>query len=409
MPNRLPDPPVLSAPDVTHRRRPPRFRLIPEMEGPLRLKAKVLLGIVGVLVVIGVTMVQSAGQVDAVAAGERPFTGLLRQGGHAVIGFTLLMVTSQIPTARIRRYSWVALAAGLAMQLLVYSPLGYEVSGNRNWLRIGPFTAQPSEFMKVILLVWVSAVLATKRDRLDRWQHVVIPVLPVVALSMMINVVGGDVGSLAVIAALVLGCLWFSRVRIRILAGIVLVAAVGFLVMVAIKPNRVIRVFQFFEVDCVTAIDRYYGMCWQPLHGLWALARGGFLGTGLGNSHAKWGWLPEADNDYIFAIIGEELGLLGAVTVILVFGTLIVTLLTLLSHCRDPFAVSILGGAATWILAQMAINLAVVLGFIPVLGVPLPFVSSGGSSLLSTLVAIGVVLSCVREQATQPTLRDGRS
>ncbi|PIJ08322.1 hypothetical protein BMH32_11050, partial [Leucobacter sp. OLJS4] len=331
--------------------------------------------------------------------GQFPLEGLMRQSAYAILGLGAMLVLSQVPTALLRRWAWVALLGGFALQALVYTPLGYEAGGNRNWLQLGPVSIQPAEFMKVVLLVWISTVLAAKRTLLSRWVHVVIPILPVVALSMLINVIGGDLGTLMIIAALVFGCLYFSQVRARILAGIAGVAVFGIGVMTVIKPNRVFRIAHFLEVDCVTDAAHAQGMCWQSLNGFWALAGGGLFGTGIGGSTAKWSWLPEADTDFIFAIVGEELGFVGAVSVVLLFAALAAVLLALMARCRDPFAVSAIGGCMTWITAQMLVNVSVVLGFVPVLGVPLPLVSAGGTSLVSTLMAVGVVLSCVREQA----------
>ncbi|QIK62183.1 cell division protein FtsW [Leucobacter viscericola] len=379
-----------------------RFRVIPAAPAPLRRLTILLLAMITLLVGLGVIMVQSAGQVVAISNGGSPFSGLLRQGGFALIGICCMVLLSQVSTARLRRYSWVALLFGIALQLLVYTPLGYEAGGNRNWLRVGPVSMQPAEFMKVVLLVWVSAVIANKQPLLSRWQHVAIPILPVVALSMFINVLGGDLGTLMVIAALVFGCLYFSQVRWRILGGIALLAALGVAVMTAMKPNRVFRVIQFLEIDCLTDAAHAHGMCWQSLNGFWALSNGGLLGAGVGNSKAKWSWLPESETDFIFAIIGEEMGFLGAVAVILLIVGIVVVLLALLARCTTPFATSILGGLLVWIGAQACVNIAVVLGFIPVLGVPLPFVSAGGTSLVSGLMAVGVVLACVREEAAGP-------
>lgn len=378
---------------------PARFRLIPEARGPLRRLTVALLVVVLLLVAIGVVMVQSAGEVTAIAAGQFPLEGLMRQSAYAILGLGAMLVLSQAPTALLRRWAWVALLGGFALQALVYTPLGYEAGGNRNWLQLGPVSIQPAEFMKFVLLVWISTVLAAKRTLLSRWVHVVIPILPVVALSMLINVIGGDLGTLMIIAALVFGCLYFSQVRARILAGIAGVAVFGIGVMTVIKPNRVFRIAHFLEVDCVTDAAHAQGMCWQSLNGFWALAGGGLFGTGIGGSTAKWSWLPEADTDFIFAIVGEELGFVGAVSVVLLFAALAAVLLALMARCRDPFAVSAIGGCMTWITAQMLVNVSVVLGFVPVLGVPLPLVSAGGTSLVSTLMAVGVVLSCVREQA----------
>ena len=376
-----------------------RGSLVPVRPGRLRRLTLVLLSVVLLLVGVGVLMVQSASQVEAISAGRHPLVGVLRQGSFAVLGLALMLAVSRVPTAVLRRLSWVALLLGYALQLLVYTPLGYEAGGNRNWLRLGPLSMQPAEFMKVVLLVWVASVIAAKGPLLRRWTHVVIPIVPVVALSMLINILGGDLGTLMIIAALVFGALFFAQVRLRILAALAGVALLGIGLMTVIKPNRVVRILHFFEVNCQTEPEHAFGGCWQSLNGFWALAQGGMLGTGIGNSTAKWLWLPEAENDFVFAILGEELGYLGAMIVLAAFVVLATTLLGLMAVCRAPFARAVLGGLTVWIGGQMAVNIAVVLGFVPVLGVPLPFISAGGTALLSLLLALGVVLACVREAA----------
>ncbi|MDI6024248.1 FtsW/RodA/SpoVE family cell cycle protein [Leucobacter sp. UT-8R-CII-1-4] len=367
--------------------------------GPLRALTLALIAIVLLLVGIGIIMVQSASQVVAVANGEFPIEAMLRQGAYAALGLAGLVVFARLSTARLRKLSWLLLFLGLCLQLLVYSPLGYEAGGNRNWLRLGPVSMQPAEFMKLVLLLWVSSVIAAKKPLMTKWLHVWLPILPVVALSMFINVLGGDLGTLMVLAVLVFGCLYFSQIRLRILAGIALVAALGIAVMTMIKPNRVFRVLHFMEVDCLTNREHANDMCWQSLNGFWALAGGGVFGVGVGNSKAKWSWLPEAETDFIFAIIGEELGLIGTISVIALYVALIVVLLALMGRCVMPFSISVLGGLTAWIGAQMMINIAVVLGYVPVLGVPLPFISAGGTSLVSLLLAVGAALACIREEA----------
>ncbi|QIM16169.1 cell division protein FtsW [Leucobacter insecticola] len=359
------------------------------------------MALVGLLVGVGIIMVQSAGQVTAIAAGGNPLGGVLRQGAYALIGMSLALVISQMSLVKLRRLAWPLLLAGLVLQLLVYTPLGYEAGGNRNWLRLGPISAQPAEFMKFVLLLWVSTVLAAKRPLLGKWKHVVIPILPVVAASMCINVLGGDLGTLVIIAALVFGCLYFVQVKWRILGAIAVVAVLGIVLMTLIKPNRVFRVAQFFEIDCLNDPEHAAGMCWQSLNGFWALANGGLFGSGIGNSRAKWQWLPEAETDFIFAIVGEEVGLLGAMTLILVFVAICIVLVAIMARCTDVFSVSVMGGAVAWFGTQMVVNVSVVLGFVPVLGVPLPFVSAGGTSLISGLMAVGLVLACVRDQAAR--------
>jgi cell division protein FtsW len=155
------------------------------------------------------------------------------------------------------------------------------------------------------------------------------------------------------------------------------------------------RILSFLSVDGCTD---YSNACWQPLHGLWAMANGGIFGVGLGNSKSKWSWLPAADNDYIFAIIGEEMGLIGCIVVIALYIFLAVLFLRIIRDTDNRMIRIVTGGIMFWIIGQAAINIGVVVGILPVLGVPLPFLSSGGTALVSNLVAVGIVLSFARAE-----------
>jgi cell division protein FtsW len=167
--------------------------------------------------------------------------------------------------------------------------------------------------------------------------------------------------------------------------------------------SRQDRLSAFFS-GCSAAAD-YSTICWQTVHGWWALASGGIFGVGLGNSKAKWNWLPEADNDFIFAIIGEELGLLGAIVVLLLFIVLAIAFVRIIRASNDPFARIAVSAVMIWIIGQAFVNIAVVLGILPVLGVPLPLISAGGSALVTTLFAIGIVLSFARHQSPNGAVR----
>jgi len=197
----------------------------------------------------------------------------------------------------------------------------------------------------------------------------------------------------------VFGCLYFGGVKLRFLT----VAAVGMALVAYMfalaNSSRTNRISVW--INGCAATD-YSGYCWQPEHAKWALAAGGFFGRGLGNSVAKWNWLPAASSDYIFAIIGEELGLIGAVVVLALFVVLAIAFIRIIRHTRDSFARIVTAGVMVWVIGQAFVNIAVVLGVLPVLGVPLPLVSAGGSALISTLLGIGIVLSFARRSANGP-------
>jgi len=354
-----------------------------------------ILGVTLFLVVFGVVMVLSSSSVEQYAATHDFFGAASRQGLYAVLGVPLMLVASRVPARWWRKWAMRLLGAALVLQLLVYTPLGIDVQGNRNWIGIGSFTAQPSEVVKLGLALGIGAILYVKRDKMDDWKEVFIPVGIASLVSLGLVVLGGDQGTAMIMVILILGAMFIGGVRARhLLVGVVAMAVMLPFVTMA-STSRQVRISAWLS-GC-TDSNQFQDLCWQPVHGMWALASGGVFGVGLGNSKAKWSWLPEADNDYIFAIIGEELGLVGAVVVLVLFIVLAISMIKVVRQSNDPFVKTVTGAILAWIVGQALVNIAVVLGLLPVLGVPLPLISAGGSALIMTLVAIGVVLSFARD------------
>ncbi|WP_372456977.1 putative lipid II flippase FtsW [Microbacterium allomyrinae] len=391
----------------------PRIRPIPispepEQSGRRGLAARVSLGRVFapvpseflliasttlLLTVFGLVMVLSATSATASARGEAPWDIALRQVVFAVIGIPLMLIASRLPVSFWKRIAWPALIFGVVFQLLVFTPLGYSNDGNRNWIMIAGFQAQPSEFLKLGLALWVAYVLFRKQTLLTKWQHVFIPLVPVAMLAIGTVLAGEDLGTAMILVLIVLGALFFSGVRLRIfvLPAIGAAAAVAFLAVTS--PDRMRRFMSFLNPNCLAD---YLNDCYQPLHGIWGLASGGIFGLGLGNSREKYDWLPAAANDYIFAIVGEELGLIGCAVVLTLFALFAVGAFHVIRKTDDPFVRIAAGGITVWIVGQALINIGVVLRVFPVLGVPLPFMSQGGTSLVSVLLASGVLLAFAR-------------
>lgn len=342
----------------------------------------------------GLVMVLSATMATSTAGGQSPFEVVLKQAVFAVIGIPLMFVVSRFPLQFWKRIAWPALIGALLFQLLVFVPgLGITNDGNTNWIAIGGFQAQPSEFLKLTLALWLGYVLYRKQTLLGLWRHVFIPVVPVGIIVIGTVMAGHDLGTAMILMLILLGCLFFSGVKLRIfllpLVG-VLIAAAAFAVT---SPNRMKRIMSFLDVDSLACYDT---SCYQPLHGVWGLANGGVFGLGLGNSREKYEWLPAAANDYIFAIVGEELGLIGCIVVLALYTLFAVGAFHVIRKTHDPFVRIAAGGITVWVVGQALINIAVVLRLSPVLGVPLPFMSQGGTSLLSVLLACGVLLSFAR-------------
>jgi cell division protein FtsW len=359
-----------------------------------------LLGVTLFLVIFGLVMVLSSSTIESYNDDEGFFGRFARQGLFAVVGIPLMLIASRMPPQFWKRWAWPALLFGAALQLLVFVPgMGLGRGGNNNWIRVGSFTAQPSEFVKIALIVWVAWVLTTKQDLLRDWKHVALPIAPVAGLAILLVLMGNDLGTASVMLIIVLGCLFFAGVRIKFLAVAVAGLALFATMFAMGSSSRSERISAW--INGCTAAD-YSGYCWQPEHANWALAAGGLFGKGLGNSVAKWNWLPEASSDYIFAIIGEELGLIGAVVVLALFVVLTIAFVRVIRATRDTFARITTAGVMVWVTGQAFVNIGVVLGVLPVFGVPLPLISAGGSALIATLLGIGIVLSFARTTGSAP-------
>lgn len=367
--------------------------------GAFRAESKdyfLLLGTVLFLVVLGLVMVLSSSIVQSGLENDGDYTSrALQQATYALIGVPVMLLAGRMPEAFWMRIAWLVLAVACALQLLVVAtPLGVEVGGNTNWLRLGPVQFQPSELIKVALVLWLGLIVTKKKDQLGDFTHGILPILLVGGGAIGLVLLGGDLGTVMVMAGMLLGTLFLIGVRLRLLVVPLLFGAVAFALVAVSSESRMKRITAFLQEHC-TEFDT--ADCWQIQHGTFALANGGILGVGLGNSAAKWSWLPAADNDFIFAIIGEELGLIGAVVVLGLFIVLALAFARVLRAAQTPFGKTVTAAVLVWVIGQACVNIGVVLGVFPVLGVPLPLVSAGGTALLTTLAAIGVVLSVARD------------
>ncbi len=342
----------------------------------------------------GLVMVLSATSATSTAAGLGPFDTLIKQAAFALIGIPMMFVLSRFPVSFWKKIAWPALIGGTFLQLLVFVPgIGIENDGNRNWISIAGQQAQPSEFLKLTLALWLGFVLFRKRALLTKWQHVFIPVVPVGGLVIATVMAGRDLGTAMILVLILLAALFFSGVKLRLFLIPLIGAVVAVAAMAIASPNRMARIMSFLDPNCIAD---YLETCYQPLHGVWSLASGGIFGLGLGNSREKYAWLPAAAHDYIFAIVGEELGLIGCIVALGLFALFAVGAFHVVRKTDDPFVRIAAGAITTWIVGQALINIGVVLRVFPVLGVPLPFMSQGGTALLSVLMACGVLLSFAR-------------
>jgi len=343
------------------------------------------------LTAFGVVMAFSATTVESLKSSGSPYSGGITHLIFAAVGIPLMFVMSLFSVRWLQRLAWPALILGIGLQLIVFTPLGDAQGGNRNWFYIGGMSIQPSEFLKAGLVLWLAYILFRKRALLDRFWHFAIPALPAAGLAMATVLAGEDLGTVMVMAVLTFGTMYFAGVKLRFLGPIVIGGAAIVTIFVVTSQNRMERLLAVFDPDCDPA-----GQCYQPYHGLWGLAGGGIFGRGLGNSHEKYNWLPAAADDYIFAIVGEELGLVGCIVLLALFVLLGVGIVLILRRTDSMFVRTLAGGIGVWILGQALINIGVVLRLFPTLGVPLPYMSSGGSSLIAVLIVSGVLLALTR-------------
>lgn len=346
------------------------------------------------LVAFGLVMVLSSSFVGSALGNDGNFFAtFLRQAFWAVVGIPLMLIVSRLKPIQIKRATPAIFLAALVFQALVFTALGITSGGNRNWVNIAGFSGQPSELVKVALIAWMAAILSDRLDRLHDYRVLLRPLAVGVAVALALVIAGRDLGTVGIMTMIALGVSFLAGVRLSHLVAVMGALGAFLGITALLSPSRVARIMTWFS-GCTEA--DYLTTCWQSVHSTYALGSGGLLGVGLGNSRAKWSWLPAAETDFIFAIVGEELGLAGTTLVIVAFVVLAIAMTRMVRAQQDPFARIVTGGVMVWLIGQALVNIAVVLELLPVLGVPLPFMSVGGSALLSSLAAIGVVMALNR-------------
>jgi len=364
-----------------------------------------VLGSVALLLVVGLMMVLSASSVNAYLTTGDSYYYVKRQVIFLVIGVVGAVVIMKLPVTTLRWISWVGLGLATLLLVLTYTPLGLDINGNRNWLSTGvsSFAIQPAEFAKLALVLWGADVLARKQKLLDRPFHLLVPFLPVSGLIIALVVFQGDAGTAVVLAGIVAGVLWIVGAPMRVLAALGALGFVGVFGLFVTSPVRMRRLAAYLDPSV-----NVNGINDQAQAGMFAIASGGWWGMGLGASRQKWGSLPEAHTDFIFAVLGEEFGLFGSLVVLALVGLLGYAGFRIASRSDDPFSRYAAGGVTTWFVVQALFNLAVVLRLLPIAGVPLPLVSYGGSALIGNLLAVGVLLSCARREPAARSLLAAR-
>ncbi|GHJ38219.1 cell division protein FtsW [Streptomyces sp. TS71-3] len=371
----------------------------------------VILGSSLLITVLGLVMVYSASMIRALQLSLPASYFFRKQFVAALIGGVLMFAAARMPVRLHRALAYPLLAGSVFLMVLVQVPgMGMAVNGNQNWISLGgPFQLQPSEFGKLALVLWGADLLARKQERrlLAQWKHMLVPLVPATFLLLGLIMLGGDMGTAIILTAILFGLLWLAGAPTRLFAGVLSIAGLIGLMMIKTSPNRMAR------LACIGATEPGPGdQCWQAVHGIYALASGGLFGSGLGASVEKWGQLPEAHTDFIFAVTGEELGLAGTLSVLALFTALGYAGIRVAGRTEEPFVRYAAGGVITWITAQVVVNIGAVLGLLPIAGVPLPLFSYGGSALLPTMFAVGLLIAFARDEPAARAalaMRQGRS
>ncbi len=354
-----------------------------------------LLSNILVLNLVGLVMVLSSSSVEALANYGSSWLFFKRQLLWTVLGLAAMAAASRFDYRRLRRHVGLLLVLAAAFLILVLVPhVGIAVNGSTRWLGVGPMRFQPSELAKLAILVYAADVLTRRAPEVGDWRQVLRPVGVVFCFFAALVMLQPDMGTTIVLSILTGTVLFVGGLRMR---HLVLVGAGGLAagaVLAVVEPYRRARLLSF--VDPFSEVHALNGG-YQVAQSLIALGSGGWTGVGLGAGRAKWLFLPNAHTDFIFAVIGEELGLVGCALVVFLFGALTVFGVRAALRAPDRFGTLLAAGITGWVVGQALVNIGAVTGLLPVTGIPLPFVSFGGSALLFTMAATGILLNVARQ------------
>jgi cell division protein FtsW len=351
-----------------------------------------VVGATMLLLVVGLVMVLSASSVVSFTRSGSSFSVFDRQAVWAALGVPAFWVASRLPVRAFRALGYPLLIASIGLLGMVPF-LGAARFGATRWLDLGPVQLQPSELAKLGLLLWGADLFVRKQKLLGDWRHLLVPFLPVTLLLVVLVMAGRDLGSSIVLLILAFSLLWVVGAPGRVMTALTSCCLSGVALLAVVEPYRLRRVTAFLHPDKDPT-----GASYQLLQGLYALGSGGWFGVGLGASRQKWQYLPNAYTDFIFAIIGEELGLVGCLAVILLFATLAYAGVRIAWRTTDPFSRLVAGAVTTWMLGQAVINMGAVTKLLPVTGITLPLISFGGTSLVITMFALGALAGIARRE-----------
>jgi cell division protein FtsW len=352
-----------------------------------------VLGITMLLLALGLVMVLSTTSAAALDSGGSPYAGLQKQLLGVAIGLPLMWLAARSSPAVFRAAAYPLMAVSVIGLLLAITS-GVTSGGAARWVLIGPFQLQPSEFAKLAFLLWGADLLARKEKlgQLTDWRQLLIPLMPGAGILCMLVMLGDDLGTTFLLLMIFLALLWVIGTPGRLFIGMLALMGFVMIILIIVAPYRLERITGFLNPQAQTAA------AYQPTEGKYALGSGGWFGVGLGASRAKWGWVPNSTTDFIFAIIGEELGLVGTLCVTMLYGGLAYAGLRIARRVPDTFMRLAAAGATAWIVLQALVNIGAVIGLLPITGVPLPLVSAGLSSLIVTMVTLGMLMSFAKRE-----------
>lgn len=353
----------------------------------------VLVVVVVALNLLGLAMVLSASSVSSLYDGTDTWYHFRRQGTWIVLGSIALLVVRSIDYQLLRRLIPLALAATFVLLVAVLIPgIGIEAKGATRWVGVGPLTFQPTELLKITMVLYAADLLDRRQDRLDRPMQTLGPVIAVFSTAALLVLVQPDLGTVIVAGGITIAVLYAGGVPLAPLAAVSLAGGTLALILSMSADYRRARLLAFLD-----PWDDPLNTGYQTIQSLVGVANGGVTGVGIGEGRAKWGYLPEAHTDFIYAVVGEEMGFIGSLMVLALFATIAVVGVRIALRAPDRFGMLVAVGIMVWLLLQALVNVGTVVGVLPITGVPLPFVSFGGTSLLVGMAAVGMLLNIGRQ------------
>ena len=365
-----------------------------------------MVSVAGLLTTLGLIMVLSASGVHSYDEDGSPWSIFFRQLLWAAVGLFACWFALRLPVRFMRGTAFFAFSVTIVMLVMVLIPgIGHVANGTRGWFVIGGLSMQPSELTKIAFAVWGSHLLAARRMERASLREMLVPLIPAAVIALALIVVQPDLGQTVSLGIILLALLWFAGLPLKVFVSSLLAAMAAAAVLAVSEGYRSDRVRSWLDPGA-----DLQGAGYQARQAKFALANGGVFGDGLGQGTAKWNYLPNAHNDFIFAIVGEELGFIGAFGLLALFGLFAYTGMRIAKRSADPFLRLLTATATAWVIGQVFINVGYVVGLLPVTGIQLPLISAGGTSTATTLFMVGLMANAARhEPDAVAALRAGRN